>query len=122
MDIKNISLQTNRPYRYDIGQQKQCMAFFRRHLKKVFLSDICVEPSSQVLDILEYACPRSRFQTRWLFFACLPSSPEGYAGQMISNKNPNFELPSTNLAFFFEFVIDIYKSTICYSKTSIDGF
>jgi hypothetical protein len=26
------------------------------HLKKVFSADIGVEPSSQVLDILEYAC------------------------------------------------------------------
>jgi hypothetical protein len=28
----------------------------RSHLKKVFSSDIVVEPSCQVLDILEYAC------------------------------------------------------------------
>jgi len=28
----------------------------RSHLKKVFSSDIGVEPSSQTLDILEYAC------------------------------------------------------------------
>jgi len=28
----------------------------RSHLKKVFSPDIGVEPSSQVLDILEYAC------------------------------------------------------------------
>jgi hypothetical protein len=24
-----------------------------------------------------------------IFFACLPSSPEGYAGQVILNKNPH---------------------------------
>ena len=30
--------------------------FHRSHLKKVFSPDIGVEPSSQVLDILEYAC------------------------------------------------------------------
>jgi len=24
-----------------------------------------------------------------IFFACLPSSPEGYAGQVIFNKNPH---------------------------------
>jgi hypothetical protein len=40
--------------------------------KKVFSSDICVEPSSQVLDILEYTCG--------LMF--------GLA--LISNENPNF--------------------------------
>jgi hypothetical protein len=30
--------------------------FFRSHLKKVFSSDIGVEPSIQVLNILKYAC------------------------------------------------------------------
>jgi hypothetical protein len=34
--------------------------FIRSHLKKVFSSDIGVEPSSQVPDILESACRRSR--------------------------------------------------------------
>ena len=29
-----------------------------------------------------------------IFFACLPSSPEGYAGQVISTENPNFEMAS----------------------------
>ena len=33
------------------------------HLKKVFSTDIGIEPSYQVLDILEYACRRSRQQT-----------------------------------------------------------
>jgi hypothetical protein len=65
------------------------MTLIRSHLKKVFLSDICVEPSSQVLDILEYVCGLNL----------------GLA--LISNKNPNFEMPSTNLAFVFEFVINI---------------
>jgi len=65
----------------------------------------------------------SRQQTGWVvFFACLPSSPGGYAGQVISNKNPNFEMPSTNLAFVFEFVIDIYGITERLSRSSIDGF
>jgi len=50
----------------------------RSHLKKVFLSDIGVEPSSQVLDILEYACGLIL----------------GLA--LISNKNPNFEMASRN--------------------------
>jgi hypothetical protein len=52
------------------------MTLIRSHLKKVFLSDICVEPSSQVLDILEYVCGLNL----------------GLA--LISNKNPNFEMPS----------------------------
>ena len=54
------------------------MTLIRRPLNKVFLSDICVEPSYQVLDILEYACG--------LFL--------GLA--LISNKNPNSEMPSRN--------------------------
>jgi len=44
------------------------------HLKKVFSPDIGVEASSQVLDILEYACGLR------LSFA------------LIYNKNPNFEM------------------------------
>ena len=51
------------------------------HLKKVFSSDICGEPSSQVLDILEYACG--------LIF--------GLAS--ISNKNPNFEKTYSKLNY-----------------------
>jgi hypothetical protein len=31
-------------------------SFYRSHLNKFFSSDIGVEPSSQFLDILEYAC------------------------------------------------------------------
>jgi hypothetical protein len=46
------------------------------HLKKVFSSDIGVEPSSQVLDILEYACG--------LILSLA----------LISNENPNFEMAS----------------------------
>jgi hypothetical protein len=52
------------------------MVHFRRHLKNVFSSDISVEPSSQVLDILEYACGLIL----------------GLA--LISNKNPIFEIAS----------------------------
>jgi hypothetical protein len=48
----------------------------RNHLKKVFSTDIGVEPSSQVLDILEYACGLIL----------------GLA--LISAKNPNFEITS----------------------------
>jgi hypothetical protein len=49
---------------------------FRRHIKKVFSSDIGVEPSSQSLDTLEYACG-------------LILGPA-----LISNENPNFEMAS----------------------------
>ena len=48
----------------------------RSHLKKVFSSDIGVEPSSQVLDILKYACGLIL----------------GLA--LISTENPNFETAS----------------------------
>jgi hypothetical protein len=47
---------------------------YRSYLKKVFSIDIGVEPSYQVLDILEYACG--------LIF--------GLA--LISTENPNFEI------------------------------
>jgi len=47
---------------------------YRSHLKKVFSPDIGVEPSYQVLDILEYAW--------WLIL--------GLA--LISTENPNFEI------------------------------
>jgi len=50
--------------------------YIRRHLKKVFSLDIGVEPSSQILDILEYACGLIL----------------GLA--LISNENPNFEIAS----------------------------
>jgi hypothetical protein len=46
----------------------------RSHLKKVFSSDIGVESSNQVLDILEYACGLIL----------------GFA--LISTENPNFEM------------------------------
>jgi hypothetical protein len=46
------------------------------HLKKVFSSDIGVEASSQVLDILEYTCG-------------LILGPA-----LISTENPNFEIAS----------------------------
>ncbi len=48
----------------------------RSHLKKVFSSDIGVDPSSQVLDILEYACGLIL----------------GFV--LISTENPNFEIAS----------------------------
>jgi hypothetical protein len=47
--------------------------FYRSHLKKVFSPNIGVEPSSQVLDILEYACG--------LILGLV----------LISTENPNFE-------------------------------
>ena len=55
------------------------MAFIltRSHLKKVVSSDIGVEPSSQVLDLLEYACGLIL----------------GLA--VISTENPNFEMASS---------------------------
>ena len=52
---------------------------FRGHLKKIFLPYIGVEPSTQILDILEYACGL-RF---------------GLA--LISNKNPDFEIASNKI-------------------------
>jgi hypothetical protein len=48
----------------------------RSYLKKVFSPNIGVEPSSQFLDILEYACGLSL----------------GLA--LILNENPNFEMAS----------------------------
>ena len=53
------------------------MEHTKRHLKKVFSSNIGVEPSSQILDKLEYACGLIL----------------GFA--LISNENPNFEMAST---------------------------
>jgi hypothetical protein len=50
--------------------------FHRSHLKTVFSPDIGVEPSSQVLDILEYACG--------LILGLI----------LISTENPNFEVAS----------------------------
>jgi hypothetical protein len=58
------------------------LSLFRSHLKKVFSSDIGVEPSYQVLDILEYACGLIL----------------GLA--LISNENPNFEMTSTQIERF----------------------
>jgi hypothetical protein len=52
------------------------MVHFRSHLKNVFSSDISVESSSQVLDILEYVSGLTL----------------GLA--LISNKNPIFEIAS----------------------------
>jgi hypothetical protein len=58
----------------------------RSHLKKVFSSDIGVEPSYQVLDILEYACGLIL----------------GLA--LISTENPNFEIASENQTDRFKFL------------------
>ena len=52
------------------------LTVIRSHLKKVFSPELGVEPSSQVLDILEYACGLRL----------------GLA--LISDKNPNFEIAS----------------------------
>jgi hypothetical protein len=39
---------------------------------------------------LSYACRRSRyFNGVVIFLACLQSSPKGYTGQVILNKNPH---------------------------------
>jgi len=62
-----------------IGFIPFCINDFRSHLKKVFSSDIGVEPSYQVLDILEYACGLLL----------------GLA--LISTENPNFEIASINI-------------------------
>jgi hypothetical protein len=56
----------------------------RSHRKKVFSSDIGVEPSSQLLDILEYACGL----ILGLAFLSRRSLRE------ISAENPNFEMAS----------------------------
>jgi hypothetical protein len=56
--------------------------FTRSHLKKVFSSDIGVELSSQILDILEYACGLIL----------------GLA--LISTENPNFDIASKDFYFF----------------------
>jgi hypothetical protein len=37
-----------------------------------------------------------------IFFACLPSSPEGYAGHVIFNKNPHFERALANIQPFVD--------------------
>ena len=64
--------------RYKRGQKKS-----RSHLKKVFSSDIDVEPSSQALDIHEYACG--------LILSLV----------LISTKNPNFEMASSEFESLF---------------------
>jgi hypothetical protein len=68
----------------------------RSHLKKVFSPDICVEPSPQVLDILEYACGLSL----------------GFA--LISNENPNFEIASKRTTN--DFLVRSSSSNIGYTK------
>ena len=59
------------------------MTFFRSHLNNVFSLDIGVEPSSQLLDILEYACGLIL----------------GLA--LISNENPNFDIAYSKRVYFF---------------------
>jgi hypothetical protein len=58
------------------ARNKKVSRIHRSYLKKVFSPDIGVEPSSQVLDILEYACG--------LILGLV----------LISNENPNFEIAS----------------------------
>jgi hypothetical protein len=62
----------------------------RTHLKKAFSPDIGVEASSQVLDILEYACglhPPQRIGSDG------KSRCAGILGfALLSNENPNFEM------------------------------
>ena len=57
----------------------------RSHLKNVFSAELGLEPSSQVLDILKYACGLRL----------------GIA--LISGKNPNFEIASSNSEGFKRF-------------------
>jgi len=65
-----------------------CAAYTRSHLKKVCSPDIGVEPSSQVLDIREYACGlRLTGKNR----SGGKSRKAGILGlALISNENPNF--------------------------------
>jgi len=67
----------------------------RRYLKKVFSLDIGVESSSQVLEILEYACglrPTRKNRSGG------KSRKAGILGPaLISNENPNFEIASSAL-------------------------
>ena len=62
----------------------------RSYLKVVFSFDIGVEPSYQVLDILEYACGLIL----------------GLA--LISNENPNFEIASRFIINFFKNIDLLY--------------
>ena len=61
------------------------LQLIRSHLKIVFSPELGVEPSSQVLDILEYACGLRL----------------GLA--LISGKNPNFEIASSYILKFIYF-------------------
>jgi hypothetical protein len=61
----------------------------KSHLKKVFSSDIGVEPSSQILDILEYACGLILGRA------------------LISTENPNFEMASGYL--FLDVPVPLYR-------------
>ena len=69
------------------------IVMFGSHLKKAFSSDIGVEPSSQVFDMLEYVCG---------FIL-------GIA--LISSENPNFEIAPNKKNLWatesFELAIDI---------------
>ena len=67
----------------------------RSHLKKVFSSDIGVEPSYQVLDIFEYACGLIL----------------GLA--LISTENSNFEIASMwNGAILYELKFETVLNTL----------
>ena len=65
------------------------LKIIKSHLKKVFSPDIGVEPSSQVLDILEYACG--------LIFGLAFLSRRSW--REISTEYPNFETVSKEFDF-----------------------
>jgi hypothetical protein len=57
---------------------------YKSYLKKVFGPDFCLAPSSQILDILEYACGLTLGRA------------------LNANENPNFEMASNRCAHFAE--------------------
>jgi hypothetical protein len=65
-------------------------AVYRSHLKKVFSADIVVKPSSQILDILEYACG----------LILGPAFLSRHLWREISTENPNFEIDSNRIPNF----------------------
>jgi hypothetical protein len=62
------------------------LALFRSYLKKVFLPNLCVRLSFQVLDILEYACG-------------LKLGPA-----LTLSQNPFFEMASSNAGSYFDVI------------------
>jgi hypothetical protein len=55
-DLNRQTGQANPYFVFLTKKQRFGQPLIRSHLKKVFSAVIGVEPSSQVLDILEYAC------------------------------------------------------------------